>query len=353
MADVDSEQEADQEKGGYMVNSLEVNDEWEWGEVREMDPEELSKAREEELTYFDKIAMYEEAPIDECWRETGAPPVGTKWVDVVKNTDGCEFVRSRLVAKDFRRKGDGREDLFAATPPLDTIKALLSLAHRDGLKVLVLDVKKAHLNGVVQPEDGRRYVEAPEERRKPGVCWRLRRWLYGMRPAARAWEDDYAEKLATEGMVRGKAAPTCFWGKDLQTRALVHGDDFVVAGPEAGVNHIRNKMQEWYEIKVRATLGTAAGDDREIVILGRTVRWGEDKVEIEADARHGRIIREQMGIQDDSNSLSAPSAREELGDGKQDQALGRHDAKWYRGVAARANYLGLDRPDLQFSVKEA
>ena len=338
--------EAEEHKCG--VRGMETNDE----EV-EMDPEELREAREEELSYIDKIAMYEEATLDECWRETGKSPIGTKWVDVLKDSDGRKFVRSRLVAKDFREKDDRREELFAATPPLDTLKALLSLAHRDGLKVLVLDVKKAHLNGVVKPEDGRHYVQAPDERRKPGMCWRLRRWLYGMRPAARAWEDDYAERLEAEGMLRGKAAPTCFWSKALQTRALVHGDDFVIAGPDAGIRYIQRKMMEWYEVKIRAILGTTAGDDKEIVILGRTVRWGRLRVEIEADVKHGEIIREQVGIQEDSKSLAAPSARNELDDIEDGRALDRCDARWYRGVAARANYLGLDRADLQFAVKEA
>merc|ERR1712026_228705 len=29
------------------------------------------------------------------------------------------------------------------------------------------------------------------------------------------------------------------------------------------------------------------------------------------------------------------------------------DSRWYRGVAARGNYLGLDRPDVAYASKEA
>lgn len=50
----------------------------------------------------------------------------------------------------------------------------------------MVEAVKAHLNGVAKPEDGNRYAQD-----------NLRKWLYGMGPAARAWEEDYvyAEKV--------------------------------------------------------------------------------------------------------------------------------------------------------------
>ena len=45
-------------------------------------------------------------------------------------------------------------------------------------------MEKAYLNGVV-PEEVFVYVKLPD-----GRCWRLKRWLYGMRPAAKSWEAD-------------------------------------------------------------------------------------------------------------------------------------------------------------------
>ena len=70
----------------------------------EFDPVALRAAREEELQYFDKIALYDEVPVKACWDATGKAPLSTKWVDVMKNADGQRFVRSRLVARDFREK---------------------------------------------------------------------------------------------------------------------------------------------------------------------------------------------------------------------------------------------------------
>ena len=68
------------------------------------------------------------------------------------------------------------------------------------LKLMFIDVKKTHLKGFLK-EDAFAYIELPPEARAEGRCGRLRRWIYGMRPAASAWEADYAEKLSGIGFV--------------------------------------------------------------------------------------------------------------------------------------------------------
>ena len=60
-----------------------------------------------------------------------------------------------------------------------------------------MDVKKAHLYGMV-PEDVSAYVGLP-----CGKVWKLKQWLYGMRNAAQAREEDFATKLQSIGFVRG------------------------------------------------------------------------------------------------------------------------------------------------------
>ena len=112
-----------------------------------------------------------------------------------QGTEKVEVVRSRLVARDFRKKGETeRFDLFAAMPPLEAKRMLFQMAVRKNwehperkYKLLFLDVKKAHLNGKLG-EDEWAFVVLPSEAGS-GVA-RLRRWLYGMRPAAKAWEED-------------------------------------------------------------------------------------------------------------------------------------------------------------------
>jgi hypothetical protein len=100
--------------------------------------------------------------------------VTVKWVDTEKLG---VVVRSRLVARDFKTMGEReREDLFAATPPLELLNAQLSrAASKRGRKVLVIDVKQAHRNPNCEAEV---FIELPSEAGAiPGMCGKLVRWL--------------------------------------------------------------------------------------------------------------------------------------------------------------------------------
>ena len=48
----------------------------------------------------------------------------------------------------------------------------------------------------------------------------------------------------------------------------------------------------------------------------------------------------------------APGGEEEREGGDVDRVLSEEEAGWYRGAAARANYLGMDRIDIAFAAKE-
>ena len=175
-------------------------------------------------------SSYEEDQTLRQGRLAGLPSLRN--VEVDKGTAEKPEVRCRLVARDFRVKGERhRDDLFVAMPPeAKTLLFKMAAATWKGRskgkerdKIMLIDVKKAHLNGVVGA-DVWACIELPEEDYEEGKCGRLRRWLYGMRPAAKAWEDDYAEKLESIGFLRGKAAPTVFHHLGWKVRIVVHGD---------------------------------------------------------------------------------------------------------------------------------
>ena len=75
-----------------------------------------------EINEFRKHNVYVKVPIEECYQVTGKGPLGIRWIDINKGDDEYEEYRSRLVAKEI--KHDKRDDLFAATPPLEAIKIL-------------------------------------------------------------------------------------------------------------------------------------------------------------------------------------------------------------------------------------
>ena len=97
------------------------------------------------------------------------------------------------------------------------------------------------------------------------------RWLYGMRQAAAAWEEEYAGKLVEFGFRRSRAAPTTFWDPRTDVRVVVWGDDLTMLGRRDDVNDVIRALSVHYEVVVRGVLGDEAADDKEVRILNRRV----------------------------------------------------------------------------------
>ena len=178
-------------------------------------------------------------------------------------------------------------------------------------KLMFIDVKKAHVNPDCEYDNI--YVKLPAEANAPGKCGRLLRWLYGMRGAAQSWEAHYTEKLRQEGFEAGQSAPTVFFNKAAGTRVVVHGDDFTFLGFEDELKRMAAKMAEWYEIKMRGIVGTEEGDEKSMVILNREIRVTEEGLVYKADPKHARIIKEEMGLDDDSKGVRSPTWRDTSG----------------------------------------
>ena len=83
------------------------------------------------MEFFPTKGVWVKKPRVEACRKTGQKPVTVRWVDINKGDNIHPDYRSRLVAKDFKR--DKRKDLFAATPPLEALKMLLSMWMTEGI----------------------------------------------------------------------------------------------------------------------------------------------------------------------------------------------------------------------------
>ena len=140
------------------------------------------------------------------------------------------------MAKEIKK--DKREDLFAATPPLEALKVLLSLAmtegigyergrEEDGVKLEFIDIKRAYLQAEVKREI---YVELPDENPEEGKCARLKKAMYGTRDAVQSWQVTYRWAHEDCGFTVGRAAPCIMYHAERNIRLVVHGDDFTAVG---------------------------------------------------------------------------------------------------------------------------
>eukprot|EP00973_Karenia_brevis_P036614 5046527-Karenia_brevis.AAC.1 len=250
-----------------------------------------------------------------------------------------------------------RLDLFAATPPLESLKAVLSICaskqrsnrpHR----IMSIDVSRAYFYAkALRPV----FIEIPVEDYEPGDEHRVAELnfsLYGTRDAAQNWSREYTGTLNKLGFIAGKASPCNFCHKSRDMVMTVHGDDFTISAPADDLEWLRRELAKEYSIKSEL-LGPGKHDKKQIRVLNRVIAWKPWGIEYEADQRHTDIIVKQLGLQKAKAVTSPvmPECVEAVRRREQEEPLNKADSSQYRGLAARLNYLAQDRPDLQYAAK--
>jgi hypothetical protein len=127
-----------------------------------------------------------------------------------------------------------------------------------------------------------------------------------------------------------------------------HGDDFLLAGQLKNLEWAIGVLKARFDIKSNI-LGPEPGCDQEVRILNRTLRWTKSGIEYEPDAKHAALIIKHLKLEG-SKGVTTPGIHMEETDDGEDMAEWQTDTL-YRALAARINYMALDRPDLQYSSK--
>jgi hypothetical protein len=131
---------------------------------------------------------------------------------------------------------------------------------------------------------------------------------------------------------------------------MVHGDDFVFVGHDADLAWTEKIMGESFLIKVVGKLGGDRGDEPEIRVLNRVLRWNAEGIKYEADPRHAELLAREVGAA--GPAVRTPGAKGNAKDKVEEEPLDEAATRWFRSGAARANYLAMDRPELAFATKE-
>ena len=255
---------------------------------------------------------------------------------------------------------------FAPAPPLEALRTVLSMAmtccgdhrplwdplspHRQQLSFI--DVKRAYFNAKVDRDAAPCFVELPPEDPDKGkMCGELLRHMYGTRPAADGWQEEYSTDLVRMGFVQGIASPNVFWHKAKKISCTVHGDDFTSTGPADALDWFETSVSEEYEISVGPRLGPGPSDAKEARALNRVITWHEDRIDYEADPRQAERLIKDCGLTG-ANPMSTPGVKISFQEHEADVPIDQKLFTAFRGSAARANYLSADRIDCQYACKE-
>ena len=268
-----------------------------WDDVTgaELDPAQVKSARVDEIKYIRKMRLYTKVDKVECWNKTGKMPIKVRWIDINKGDVKDPNYRSRLVAKEINTYK--RDDLFAATPPLEAMKMVMSIAatNNKGEIIMINDVSRAFFHARVKRDV---YVELPDEDKMLGEekkCAKLNFSLYGTRDAALNWHEEYSKQLMDNGFVQGAASPCIFYHPQRNIRTVVHGDDYISVGMEEDLLWLEMRMKTKYEIRTKL-LGPQQHHSQEVKVLNRILTWGQNGISYEADPRHAEIMIKGVGV---------------------------------------------------------
>ena len=139
--------------------------------------------------------------------------IDTKWIFKNKNDEDGEIIRnkSRLVAQGYTQmEGVDFNESFTLVARLESIRILMSIICTMNFKLYQMDVKCAFLNEYLNEEV---FVEQPkgfQDPHFPDHVLRLKKALYGLKKAPRAWYDRLTHYLLDRGFKRGYADRTLF-----------------------------------------------------------------------------------------------------------------------------------------------
>ena len=159
----------------------------------------VKQPREKELKYLRELGVYEKVDEHAAVAKYNVTPVDSKWVDKACEVEPMQ-IRSRIVAREFKI-GD-RPDLYAGTPPLEALKAIISIAasHRPEFSLMHVDVSCAYCHAKPQELVLEKLPAEGCSGKEEGKIGLLKKSMYGTSDAASNWERDWQGHLEKLGL---------------------------------------------------------------------------------------------------------------------------------------------------------
>ena len=174
-----------------------------------------------------------------CWQQMGL---------VKTNADGStERFKARLVAQGYTQKeGLDYDETFSPVVRSESIRSVISLACKEGLKLHQMDVTTAFLNGEL---DQVIYMKQPEGFAADGqehlVC-RLKKSLYGLKQSSRCWNQVLDAQLKGMGFQQSQSDPCVYTSKkDGLFIIAVYVDDILLcAKSEKTIAQVKQDLEK-------------------------------------------------------------------------------------------------------------
>jgi hypothetical protein len=204
------------------------------------------------------IEEYQSIIKNDVWEIVPRPKskdvVSSKWLFKIKHVaDGSiEKYKERFVSRGFSQKeGIDYEETFAPVARYTLIRTIIALATKMKWKLHQMDMKTTFLNGVIEEEV---YIGKPQgfevEDRKSHVC-RLKKALYVLKKAPRAWYGHIDNFLMSLGFTKSKADSNLYF-KIMDNEPvilLLYVDNLFLAREENLIVECKQRLAAEFEMK--------------------------------------------------------------------------------------------------------
>lgn len=245
------------------------------------------------------------------------------------------------MAKGYAQEhGIDYDEVYAPVTRLETVRLLLALPAKNCWQVHHLDVKTAFLNGEINEDV---FVAQPVGFEKHGqehLVYKLRKALYGLRQAPRAWYAKLNQCLKGLGFKRcpyENAVYTKGEGKDCLVIA-VYVDDILVTGASVeNVEDFKRQMGKKFDM---TNLGKLS------YYLGIEVEQGEAYIELKQSG-YAKKVLEKAGLSDCNACKYPMDPKEQISKDEGGKAV---DSTMFKSMVGGLRYLVNTRPDIAYSV---
>ena len=193
-----------------------------------------------------------------------------------------------------------REDLFAASPPLDAMKTILYMTAtaNKGEVFMINGISRVFFHAQVKRAVFVQLAKEVPNDGEEGMCGKLQFSMYEIRDVAQNWFEEHSSQLRSIGFQQDKATPCVFHRPTRNIRTMVQGDVYISTGMPQDLKWRRQQLEAKYQVKTQV-LGPGEEEVRQVKVLNRVVTWdGARGITYEVDPRHVEIVIQQLKLQE-------------------------------------------------------
>ncbi|KAI3692626.1 hypothetical protein L6452_32446 [Arctium lappa] len=273
----------------------------------------------------------------------GHRAIGTKWIFRNKRDERGIVIRNkaRLVAQGYtQEEGIDYEEVFAPVARIEAIRLFLAYASYMNFKVYQMDVKSAFLYGSIEEEV---YVCQPpgfENPSYPDRVYKLKKALYGLHQAPRAWYDTLSSYLLENGFEREVIDKTLFIKRKKKEILLVqiYVDDIIFGSTRD------NMCKEFEDLMHQRFKMSSMGELT--FFLGLQVQQKSDGIFF-CQSKYVQDILTKFGFSESKTASTPMETHKQITADLEGEDM---DVHHYRSMIGSLMYLTASRPDIMFPV---